>query len=374
VHHSPLRQFHLDHGAQMVEYAGWEMPIRYTSIQEEHRQVRESGGMFDVSHMGRVAVKGRHARRLLDRLCTRKINGMQVGQCRYSLVCNEQGGVRDDVLVYKLDEDDFLVVVNAANREKLLEHFEQVKAASELDGATISDQTLKTAMVAAQGPKIIDLISSVSQEIPTLKRYRFAIKNLVIMKLIVSRTGYTGEDGVEAILPATGINLAMKYLMKDVDPKDPNAVMKPAGLGARDTLRLEAGMPLYGHELGEGLNALATGMGFAISLDKADEEGGEPFVGMEALRKTRDEGGPKHRLVGLKIEGKRTPRQDMAVMAGDATVGHVTSGCSSPTLGYPIAMAHVTPEKSEVGTALTIDAGRARMDAAVVELPFYKRG
>ena len=369
---SPLRQFHLDYNAQMVEYAGWEMPIRYTSIQEEHRQVRASGGIFDVSHMGRVKFRGRHARKLLERLCTRKIYDMQIGQIRYTLMCNEAGGVLDDVLVYKLDEDEFLAVVNASNREKLLPHFDRVKAAGDLT-CKVEDETLKTAMIAIQGPNVIDMIGKVSSEVPALKRYRFTIKNLMIRKLMVSRTGYTGEDGVEVILPASAIGMAMKLLLKDVKPGDENAVIKPAGLGARDSLRLEAGMPLYGHELGEEINALSCGIDFAIALDKDEHERGEVFIGMESLKKTRDAGGPAQKLVGLKVEGKRTPRQGMVVLSGDAEVGVVTSGCMSPTLGYPIAMALIDRAATDEGTALLIDTGRDRLKATVTPLPFYKR-
>ena len=369
---SPLRQFHLDYNAQMVEYAGWEMPIRYGSIQEEHRQVRSSGGIFDVSHMGRVKFRGRHARKLLERLCSRKIYDMQIGQIRYSLMCNDTGGVLDDVLVYKLDEDEFLVVVNASNREKLLPHFDRAKEAGDLT-CKIEDETLKTAMIAIQGPNVIDMIAKVSSEVPALKRYRFTIKNFVIMKLMVSRTEYTGEDGVEVILPASAIGMAMKLLLKDVKPGDENAVIKPAGLGARDSLRLEAGMPLYGHELGEEINALSSGIDFAIALDKDQHERGEVFIGMESLKKTRDAGGPAQKIVGLRVEGKRTPRQGMKVLAGDTEVGAVTSGCMSPTLGFPIAMALVGRDATEEGMTLLIDTGRDRLDATVTPLPFYTR-
>lgn len=369
---SPMHQFHLDYGAQMVEYVGWEMPIRYTSIVEEHRQVRNSGGIFDVSHMGRVKFRGRHARKLLERLCSRKIYDMQIGQVRYSLMCNETGGVLDDVLVYKLDEDEFLVVVNASNRAKLMPHFEAVRAAGDLT-VKIEDETLKTAMVAIQGPNVIDMIATVSKEVPALKRYRFTIKNLMILKLMVSRTGYTGEDGVEVILPSNAIGMAMKLLLKDVKPGDENAVIKPAGLGARDSLRLEAGMPLYGHELGEEINALSCGIDFAIALDKDEHERGEVFIGQEALKATRDAGGPPQKVIGLKVEGKRTPRQGMAVFSGETQVGSVTSGCMSPTFEYPIAMALVDRAATEEGLELTIDMGRDRTAATVTKLPFYTK-
>lgn len=368
---TPLYQYHVEYGGKMVDFAGWEMPIMYTGILEEHRQVRTSGGMFDVSHMGRVKVTGRHARRFLERLCTRRISDMQAGQCRYSLVCNEKGGVRDDVIVYRHEEDDFLIVVNASNREKLLGHFEAVRAAGDFN-IKIDDQTLSTAMVALQGPRVMDLVSRFSKEIPTLKRYRFTVKNLMITKVTVSRTGYTGEDGVEAILPAGMVGMAIKLLLKDMDPKSPDSPIKPAGLGARDTLRMEAGMPLYGHELGEEYNALSSGVDFGISLDKDKDERGERFVGMDALQKTAAEGGPKRKLVGLKLEGKRSPRQNMDIKSGDKAVGIVTSGCLSPTLGYPIAMGFVEREFTPIGTKLAVDTGKGLIEGVVSPLPFYK--
>lgn len=375
---TPLYELHKRYGGKFVDFAGWEMPIVYNppaggpcGIHEEHRRVREAGGMFDVSHMGRVKVSGRHARRFLERLCTRRISDMEPGQCRYSLVCNNAGGVKDDVIVYKFDDDDYLVVVNASNREKLLAHFGEIKGDLIV---TIEDRTLKTAMVALQGPKVIELISKFSKEIPKLKRYRFVEKNLLVMKVLVSRTGYTGEDGVEAILPAGMIDMAMKLIMKDANPDSPDSPMRPAGLGARDTLRLEAGMPLYGHELGEEINALASGLDFAIHVDKDKDERGEAYVGMEALKRVRDAGGPPIKLVGLNIEGKRTARQGMAITSGGKKVGDVTSACLSPTLGRAIAMAYVETALSKPGTKLAIETGRAgeTLSAEVTTLPFYK--
>lgn len=371
MNRTPLYQYHLDAGGKMVEYAGWEMPIMYTGVHEEHLQVRRSGGLFDVSHMGRVKVTGRHARRFLERLCSRKVHDMEAGQCRYSLVCNEAGGVRDDVIVYRMDDDEFLVVVNAANREKLLGHFQQVKAAGDMT-VKIDDQTLSTGMVALQGPKVMDMVARVSSEVPKLKRYRFVVKNIVVMKLIVSRTGYTGEDGVEVILPSGGVGMALKLLLKDSGANSAAAAIKPAGLGARDTLRMEAGMPLYGHELGEDINALSCGVDFAISLDKDQGEWAEEFVGMAALKRTKAQGGPPRRLAGLKFPGKRTARQGMPVQAGGRDVGVVTSACLSPTLGHPIAMAFVDIAKAAPGTALTVDTGRGVLEGEVTTLPFYK--
>lgn len=364
---TPLHSFHVEKKAKMVDFAGWEMPMFYSGILEEHNQVRKSGGLFDVSHMGRVKVTGRHARKFLEKLCTRKIVDMTPGQCRYSLVCNEQGGVKDDIIVYRFDEDDFLLVVNASNREKLLPHFEKVKGDLQ---AKIDDQTASTAMVAMQGPKVMDMISKFSSEIPTLKRYRFTTKNLMIMKVIVSRTGYTGEDGVEAILPSMFVGMAMKLILKDVDMNSPDAIVKPAGLGCRDTLRIEAGMPLYGHELGEEINALQCGVDFAISLDKHEGERGERFVGQDALE-AMVKTGIKQRLVGIALEGKRSARQGMTIKSGGKEVGTVTSGCSSPTLGYPIAMGFVELGATELGTPVQIECDRGTFEGKVVKMPFY---
>lgn len=369
---TPLHKLHTEHGGKMVEYAGWEMPISYGSVQQEHVQVRTSGGMFDVSHMGRLKITGRHARRLLGRVCSRRIGDMQQGQCRYGLVLNEQGGVKDDVLVYRMDDTEFLVVVNAANREKIVEHLNQVIAAEDLV-VKMDDQTAKTAMVAIQGPKVMDLVGRVSSEVPTLKRYRFTIKNLLIAKLLVSRTGYTGEDGVEIILPASIVDMALKLLLKDVDLDAQQSDMKLIGLGARDTLRLEAGMPLYGHELGEDINALSCGVDFAIKMDKDQGDMPEPFIGQEALKKTIAQGGPARTLAAFVVEGKRTPRQGMAVKAGGKEIGVVTSGCTSPTLGVPIAMGIIDKDANEPGNKVTIDTGRAELEAEVRANPLYKK-
>ncbi len=365
---TPFNKFHRERGARMVDFAGWDMPLLYTSIIEEHQQVRTRGGLFDVSHMGRIWFTGKDVRRFLERLCTRRISNMELGQCRYSLVCNETGGVRDDVLVYRLDEAEFMLVVNASNREKLLGHFEQIKGDLRV---TIDDRTLKTAMIALQGPSVMGVIEKFSHEIPQLKRYRFLTKGVLMVKALVSRTGYTGEDGVEVIVPAGVAPMGVGLLRKEVDFDDPEALIKPTGLGARDTLRTEAGMPLYGHELGEDIPALASGLSFAVNLDKADHEPGEPFIGCEALRKQAEQGTPR-KLVGMILDGKRSARPGMPIKQGDATIGIVTSACMSPTLSKPIAMGYVDAALAEPGAALAIDAGRQMFDAKIQPLPFYK--
>ncbi len=369
---TPMYDQHVEYKGQMVDYAGWELPIKYeTSIRDEHIHCRTQAGMFDVSHMGRIMLKGKDAAKLLERICSRRIGNMQDGQCRYTLICNEHGGVKDDAIALRMDTSEFLFIVNGANRTKIIEHI-NAAVADRGYKVKVEDRTEKTAMIALQGPKAMELISKVSSEIPTLKRFRFLVKNLMILKVIVSRTGYTGEDGVEVILPASAVPMALKMLMKEFGSDEDQAVLKPCGLGARDTLRLEAAMPLYGHELGEDINALGLGMDFAINLDKTTEEDGETFIGQEALIATRDNGGPAQRLVGIVLDSKRTARQDMAVMIGGQRAGQITSGCMSPTVGKSIAMAYVDVARSEPGTAVQIDAGRHQLDAEIVALPFYK--
>jgi aminomethyltransferase len=369
---TPFHQFHLDHGGKMVDFAGWDMPLHYGSIINEHNQVRTSGGMFDVSHMGRLRFSGRDACRFLDHVCTRQIFDMTAGQCRYSLVCNDGGGCRDDVLVYRLSGTEFVMVCNASNRLKLVEHFDQVKQAREHVFKFV-DETQSTAMVALQGPKVIELISKFSTEVPTLKRYRFTEKNLIFMKLLISRTGYTGEDGVEVILPARMASQAVQLLLGKLggDIAADDAVIKPAGLGARDSLRLEAGMALYGHEITEDIDPLSANLGFAVKLDKgADNPDIGNFIGQAALQRIAAEG-PQRKLTGLKLEGRRSARQGMSVMKAGKQVGSVTSGCLSPTLGYPIAMAYVDANHADVGGGLEVDLGKATAAALVVPLPFY---
>lgn len=364
---TPFYDFHIQHGAKMVDFAGWQMPLLYTSIMDEHHAVRNGAGLFDVSHMGRIKFTGRHARRFLEHVLTRRVSDMKPGQCRYSMICNDQGGVLDDVICYRF-EDYWTLVVNASNREKLLKHFDQVKGEQVVK---IEDQTAKTAMVACQGPKVMDIIGNFSREIPTIKRYSFVLKNLLILKLTVSRTGYTGEDGVEVMMNAGMITMLLKLLIKE----GRNDSLVPCGLGARDTLRLEAGMPLYGHELSEQIDPFSAGLDFAVSLDKdqyTDFGGCDPFIGQEALARIKA-AGVERKLVGLQVDGKRTPRQGAAVCRADKTIGEVTSGCLSPTLGYPIAMAYVPVDAAEVGTTLNVAVGKTQAQARIVPLPFYQR-
>ena len=362
---TPFHKYHVDHGAKLVPYAGWEMPLLYSSIIEEHKQVRNSGGLFDVSHMGRIRFSGRDACRFLDRICTRKIHGTAIGQARYTIICNERGGCLDDALVTRLDEHEYLMVCNAANREKLLQHFAREKGDFVFKQV---DQTTKTAMIAMQGPRVMEMLSAFSSEIPNLKRYRCTTKNLLMAKFIISRTGYTGEDGVEVILPSMFANKAVEMMLKNMDSPD---TIKPCGLGARDSLRLEAGMALYGHEIDEDTDPLTANLHFAITLDKGmDDPEVEKFIGQEALQRIHA-AGPKRTTTGLILEGRRAPRQGMQVKSGDQAVGVVTSGCLSPTLDKPIAIIRVDIEHAEAGKSLEVDFGKQVLAGEVTKLPFY---
>ena len=372
--HTPFHQFHVDRGAKLIDFTGWDMPLHYGSIIEEHNQVRRSGGFFDVSHMGRFRITGRDVQAFLDLVCTRQIWGMSDGQVRYSMICNEQGGTKDDVLIYRYSETSYSMVCNASNRLKLLEHFDAVRGDMVFK---LTDETESTAMIALQGPKILELLSPFSREISKLKRYRFIEKNLILAKVMIARTGYTGEDGVEVILPAKIAAKAVQLMQRMVDIDSSDSMIKPAGLGARDSLRLEAGMTLYGHEITEEIDPVSAGLNFAIKLNKGEDPEKSPaevgrFIGQDALQKIAFEG-PKRRLMGLILEGRRSARQGMKVFTtdGGSEIGLVTSGCSSPTLHKCIAMAYLDAAHCTPGNSVEIDLGRTRVSANVTMLPFY---
>src|SRR3954471_3587766 len=269
---TPFYDFHVKAGGPMVEVGGGEMPIVYRSIVEEHEQTRKSGSIFDVSHMGRVHFTGKDAAAFLNKVCTRNFADQKVGVSRYSLVCNEAGGTLDDVIVSR-DSKHWLMVCNASNREKLLKYFHDVRHNTGLD-FDMADNTESTAMVAVQGPRVIDRLAEHLPVDPrTLKRYHFETGSVMgLIKLTIFRSGYTGEDGVEIILSAKVAPMAMKMLAGKTDRE--GGTLRPAGLGARDTLRLEAAMPLYGHELGEMMDPLAANLGWAVDLTK-------DFVGVQ---------------------------------------------------------------------------------------------
>src|ERR671916_2500348 len=350
---TPLYDEHKALGARLVGFAGWEMPVQYEGIKAEHQAVRNRAGLFDVSHMGEAFFRGPDAERAVQRLVTRDVSRLDEGQAGYSAVCYEDGGTVDDVIVYRRP-DDFLIVVNASNREKDLDHFRD--NTEDLD-VEISDETEEWALLALQGPEAPDFLQNLTgTDLSSLKPFRFAEGEVAGVQTIISRTGYTGEDGFELYLPSGDAPRVWRELL--------DAGATPAGLGARDTLRLEAGMCLYGNELDPETTPLEAGIGFAVHLDK--EQG---FIGQDALRKEKEEGLRK-KLVGFEVEGRGIARHDHPVQAVDETVGRVTSGTLSPTLNRAIGLALVSPG---VEDKFEVVIRERPVEAHTVELPFYRR-
>lgn len=361
---TPLHAWHAAHQARLVPFAGWEMPVSYTSIVEEHQATRQAVGLFDISHMGRLELDGPAALAFLDRLVTRRVARMTTGQIRYALVTNDRGGILDDVLIYARaaagPPPHVLMVVNAANRQKIVAWLQAHLSVDQ--PVVIRDTTLETAMVAVQGPAAIELVAPlVDVDLRQMKYYSGALARLGDTQVIISRTGYTGEDGCELILPAAAAPAVWQQLWELAAPRGG----RPAGLAARDTLRLEAGMPLYGHELTEEIDPLQAGLEFAVQLQDHD------FVGCQALRACGDT--PARRRIGLQLDQRRVPRTGHAVVHDGQVVGEVTSGTFSPTLNRPIAMAYVDPPFTAAGQPLDIDLRGRLAPAVVVPLPFYSR-
>ncbi len=363
---TPLHAWHHAHGARMAEFANYEMPIQYAGIVAEHQATRTAAGVFDISHMGRLRFDGPRADQLLDHLLTRRILDMQTGQVRYSLVCNEEGGILDDVLVSCLESPSgknyFLLVVNASNRSKMIRWIKP--HLSDFPDVEFHDVTEATAMIAIQGPKAIEICKPLlPASALALGYYRGKVTDQMSKPCIVSRTGYTGEDGLELIVKSEDAVRVWENIMLAGREFGIQAV----GLGARDTLRLEAGMPLYGHELDEAIDPFQAGLGFACNLKD------RTFVGREALeQKSKDLTLPKR--VGLVLEGRRAARQGASILDEDSrVVGQVTSGSFSPTLDKPIAMAYLNPAVAVVGATLEIDIRGTQISASIVPLPFYKK-
>ena len=359
---TPLTNWHAAQGAVMADFAGWSMPIRYSTITEEHNATRNAIGIFDVSHMGRFSFEAPDAGNALDRLTTRKVAGMPVGRIRYSLMCKEDGGILDDVLVYRLADASgapkFSMVVNAGNRVKIAKWLEQQLPLTELG---FSDRTTETAMIAVQGPKANAMMKKLCNTDPTeLKYYTGVTTSICGYEGILSRTGYTGEDGCEIVVDAS----VGEEIWQEIHDAGIDIGLKPAGLGARDTLRLEAAMPLYGHELSEEMNPAQADLGFAISLKDRD------FVGKSPIEASMNDTNLRKRVC-VTLEGKRPAREHCPVVLNGTTIGEITSGTVSPTIGKPIAMAMVDGEHTAPGTKLHIDIRGKMADAVVVETPFY---
>ncbi len=352
---TPLYQAHVALGGKLIDFGGWALPVQYSSVLEEHKAVRERAGLFDVSHMGEIFVTGRDAESYLDHLLTNSIASMLPLRCRYSPMCYPDGGTVDDVIVYKFSEERYLVVVNASNTQK---DFEWMRQNAEWFDVALDNLSAAFAQIALQGPKANEILSPLCDGSLPDKNYSFSELHVCGVPAIVSRTGYTGEDGLELYCPAKNGEALWGLLLEAGKPYG----ALPCGLGARDTLRFEAGMPLYGHELGKDITPREAGLLFAIKLDKGE------FIGREGLVEV-----PARVRIGLKLTDRGIARGGEDVLVNGKKVGVTTSGVPSPTLGASYAMALVDAGAA-AETAFFIVVRNRPLQAEQVSLPFYKRG
>ncbi|HET9519529.1 MAG TPA: glycine cleavage system aminomethyltransferase GcvT [Candidatus Limnocylindrales bacterium] len=360
VHQTPLHDRHEALGAKLIEFGGWFMPVQYSGILDEHRAVRERAGLFDLSHMGELFVEGGEAGRALAYALLTNPPALTEGRAHYSMICAPDGGIIDDLIVYRLGPERFLVVANASNApvvsDALAERLEGFKA-------VLDDRSLAMSLVAIQGPRAVEILAPLTDvDLGALRYYAIAEGSVDGIPALVARTGYTGEDGFEVFVE----NARAGQLWDTFTAAGSAHGMLPIGLGARDTLRLEAGMPLYGNELDRSTNPFEAGLGRVVKLDKPED-----FVGRVALEKAAADG-PTRRLVGLVMQGRGIARHGYPVH-GSAGAGIVTSGTHSPTLGKAIAMAYVAPADAEPGTIVEVEIRDQRVAAEVVALPFYRR-
>ena len=359
---TPLYAEHVRLGAKLVPFAGWEMPIQYKGIAAEHAAVRERVGLFDVSHMGELHVTGPSALAAVDALITNDLSKAENGQAVYTCCCNAGGTILDDLIVYRRTENDVLVVCNASNRPKIAAHFHEALRGR----AEFRDESDDTALIAVQGPRALELLRLCGSSIDAsqLRSFRFADGKLADVPVTIARTGYTGEDGVELFTPNAGAARLFAALL------DAGAALgaEPIGLGARDTLRLEARLSLYGNEIDETTNPIEAGLGWVVKLDKP---GG--FLGRDAIAKVKAEG-PTRSIVGFEMVGRGIGRHGYPLLsASGEPVGVCTSGGPSPTLGKSIGLGYLPALLSAIGTSFLVDCRGKSIEAKVVKTPFYKR-
>jgi aminomethyltransferase len=356
---TPFHAIHQAAGARLVEFAGFEMPVRYTGDVREHQCVRKAAGLFDISHMGEFEVTGEKALEFLNQAVTNDVAALSVGQALYSPLCRPDGGIVDDLLVYRFS-DHFMVVVNASNTSKDFAWLKERCPA----GVRLEDRSDETALLAVQGPRSVEVLRGhVPAAALELGYYRFTEGRIFGADAVLSRTGYTGEDGFEIYFHPRHAAAVWEGLMQ----AGKTVGLEPVGLGARDTLRLEMGFMLYGNDIDDGTNPLEAGLGWTVKLRKDD------FVGKAALERQKERG-LLRKLVGFELEGRRAPRQSMMIESGGRPVGRVTSGTHSLSLERPIGMGYVETPLAAPGTSLEVVAGEARLTACVVSVPFYKHG
>jgi len=352
---TPLYDLHVSLGGRMVPFAGWDMPVQYTSILEEARAVRSRAGIFDVSHMGRMLIRGADACALLNRVLSPDIPQIRIRRARYGLICNEDGGIIDDAIVYRLGRERYMLVPNASNADAVAEWVEKWRRPS--DDVEVSIVTEDLAMIAHQGPAAqMMLMTLTDYDVSTLRLFRTVETDVAGFSAIVARTGYTGEDGFEIMVPSADAPAVWQALC--------DAGATPCGLGSRDVLRLEAGLPLHGNDIDVSINPFEAGLDRFVHLDR------EEYVAKGALERIRDEG-PGRRLIGFRMVGRGIARTGYGLYSGREKVGHVTSGSFSPTLDMAIGMGYVREDFSDFGAPLQVDIRGRMVDAEVEMLPFY---
>ena len=359
-HHTPLHDHYAHHGGKLVEFAGWSLPVQFEGVMAEHTAVRERAGLFDVSHMARFEVSGSGAEAFLDSLLTNDIKRLAEGALFYTVLCDERGGCIDDLVVYRF-ADRFLVVANAANHDSVWEWFRD--HATSNAAVTLTDLTATLAHLALQGPAAVDVLQPlVEADLGELGYYEYVETTWRTIPLLVSRNGYTGEDGFELYIESDRAGELWQSLFVAGGGK-----LVPAGLGARDTLRLEVAYPLYGHELGRDVSPLEAGLGWVVKTKN------RTFPGSDTLR-LQKKSGASRKLVGLEFEGRVIGRQGATILHENDAVGVVTSGTFGPTVKKGIALGFVPRELAEEGTRFRVDVRGRRIDSRVVSLPFYTDG
>ncbi|SEH61666.1 aminomethyltransferase [Halobacillus karajensis] len=351
-------------GAKTIDFGGWDLPVQFSSIKEEHEATRTAAGLFDVSHMAEVMVEGKDSLSFLQRMLTNDVSKLEPGKAQYTIMCYEDGGTVDDLIVYHLAEYKYLLVVNAANRVK---DYEWLKKHIQGEEVTIEDVSDEYVQLAIQGPKAEQTLQTITDsDLSDIKFFRF--KQGVTLKgvdgeALISRTGYTGEDGFEIYLHANSGAQLWQAILEAGEPYG----LKPVGLGARDTLRFEANLALYGQELSEKVTPIEAGLNFAVKVNKETD-----FIGKEALKRQKEEG-PARKLVGIEMMDKGIPRTHYEVLAGEEVIGFITTGTQSPTLGKNVGLALINSQYTAEGTEVTVQVRKRKLKAKVVKTPFYKR-
>lgn len=357
---TPIFEVYKDYGAKTIDFGGWDLPVQFSSIKEEHEAVRMKAGLFDVSHMGEITVTGKDSTAYLQYMITNDVTKLTNGKAQYTALCYENGGTVDDILVYKKSEENYLLVVNAANTEKDYEWFKEHTANFDV---VLENQSTDIAQLALQGPLAQEILQKITENTDLAEIKFFTFKENVKVSgvnTLISRTGYTGEDGFEIYCDSKDAVTIWKGILQFDE-------VLPIGLGARDTLRFEAGLPLYGQELSAAISPIEAGIGFAVKTDIEED-----FIGKQVLKQQKDQGAPR-KLVGIEMIERGIPRHGYSIFVGDDLIGEVTTGTQSPTLKKNVGYALIKKEYADLDAIVSVEIRSKRVQAKIVHTPFYKR-